>query len=350
MDKKEYIKKLNLNTVICHGIISIVLCVAYVVEFLIDNRDSQYVASFLLITFIPWLIVLKEYKQCPESETLKYTFSIGYCVFYSFSVITSRTPVNFVYIIPMSCVLMSYCSLKLIAGVFGYALFINIVSISLRYFGVLKQISIETSLLTTINEISLFAIFLSGIFLFRTTNLVKSRDVLVNELANEAYIDALTKCKNIRFLNEKMGKSLRYGDCKNLSVIFIDVDDFKHFNTEYGHSFGDKVLQDLAKTIKACISEIPHTYAVRVGGDEFIIISRTMTDEIALAVAEDIRRGVEDLIVTFDNKQSSVKISIGIATKSSDKSCKTTKHLYDLADSRNQKAKLSGKNQVKFQS
>ena len=132
-----------------------------------------------------------------------------------------------------------------------------------------------------------------------------------------------------------------------LCIAFIDIDDFKHFNTNYGHSFGDLVLKRLANVLSHNTSNVRHTYAIRNGGDEFLIISRTTSDEQFKQLLEQIKYEVENTKLLHQKEPVGVTISIGMATKNIDGVfCNNFRDLYNVADSRNQSAKDVGKNAI----
>ncbi len=92
-----------------------------------------------------------------------------------------------------------------------------------------------------------------------------------------AYHDALTGLPNRTLFTDRLEMALagvrRSGE--KLAVLFLDLDRFKYINDSLGHSVGDRMLQDVAKRLKACVRE--QDTVARVGGDEFLI----MLDRIA---------------------------------------------------------------------
>ena len=128
-----------------------------------------------------------------------------------------------------------------------------------------------------------------------------------------------------------------------LSMAFFDIDNFKQYNTDFGHETGDKVLQTVCDIIQRRIHTTDGLYLIRMGGDEFVILDdgvvpyeaflRLLT-EIRSAIATD--RSIYGRVVT---------ISIGASNASVDGAASTWE-VYQHADERLYIAKNHGKNKV----
>ncbi|NPV27057.1 MAG: GGDEF domain-containing protein [Firmicutes bacterium] len=160
---------------------------------------------------------------------------------------------------------------------------------------------------------------------------------LILRLEREAETDFMTGFFNKRSLRNilvaELEKTVRYGI--PLSVIFMDIDDFKTYNDTFGHMAGDIVLQKTAEIIKNSIRTVD--IASRYGGEEFVIILPGTKGEGAIAVAERIRRSIE--LYPFPHRQ--VTASLGITSaKNSD----SVDSLLGRADRSLYQAKRQGKN------
>lgn len=155
-------------------------------------------------------------------------------------------------------------------------------------------------------------------------------------LKREIDIDQLTGLFNRRAFNQdikKMPKEITY------SVIFIDVDDFRKFNNEYGHDSGDAVLQKVSETIKKGIRQIDRAY--RYGGEEIVIILNECSKSNAKQIGEKIRENISRI----DNSpHSSITISLGVASYPEDGEDIST--IIKISDKALLKAKKSGKNRM----
>ena len=92
------------------------------------------------------------------------------------------------------------------------------------------------------------------------------------ELRELAVTDPLTKCRNRRFFEEIIGKELKRHRRYNipLSLLFVDINNFKGINDELGHDTGDRVLQEVAEFLMRNVREAD--YVFRWGGDEFLVM------------------------------------------------------------------------------
>jgi diguanylate cyclase (GGDEF)-like protein len=130
-------------------------------------------------------------------------------------------------------------------------------------------------------------------------------------LIDEARLDQLTGISNRRGFEEAIE---RYRDPQHsldrLGVIFIDIDDFKSINDQYGHAAGDEVLAQIGQRLAAASR---HTdIAARIGGDEFVIVTTGTTGQRLLALAERILLRLQKP-VTVLGMPIVISVSIGIA-------------------------------------
>ncbi|MCF8029181.1 MAG: sensor domain-containing diguanylate cyclase [Desulfobacteraceae bacterium] len=129
-----------------------------------------------------------------------------------------------------------------------------------------------------------------------------------------AFRDALTGLYNSRFFRAQIGPEMQRAENLGhpLSLVMLDVDDFKHFNDEYGHIQGDQVLAHLGDRIRAQTRE--SDYACRYGGEEFALIMPAMTGARAMAVGQRIRGDFEDYVFEpRPGRKVQVTVSIGAA-------------------------------------
>ncbi|GIT97588.1 diguanylate cyclase [Sulfurovum sp. TSL1] len=147
-------------------------------------------------------------------------------------------------------------------------------------------------------------------------------------ICNRLYLD--------QFLEEEIQRSQRYGN--DLSIILIDIDDFKSVNDQYGHIIGDKVLVDLVAIILPMIRKTD--VFGRWGGEEFLIICTETDLNSALEVAESIRSKVDaNNFKTVGNKT----VSMGVTAFSPND---TIVSIISRADKALYRAKMNGKNGI----
>jgi diguanylate cyclase (GGDEF)-like protein len=170
---------------------------------------------------------------------------------------------------------------------------------------------------------------------------------LYQELARRATTDGLTGLYNSRWLRE--AGELEIADCRRrgmpLSVVLVDLDHFKTINDTGGHAAGDAVLQrvaaELRRTTRAGDS------AVRLGGEEFILVLRDAEATGAARVAGDLRRALRNVpIPAACSGIDHVTASIGIASYPEQGS--RLEELIRAADVAMYQAKRGGRDQVKL--
>lgn len=341
MNKKDYIKKTNKNLLTCWLIIVLVLIISYILEIVKGLRTIDYVIVFSVITSSPLIITfIINLMTNGCNEKIKYVAAIGYCFFYTFTLFTSQCSLSFVYIIPMMSALIVYTDKKLIGYTYGYVFILNVIKVILVLFN--KKCSPSE---ITFYEIQIACIILSAIFLIKTMGIIVEGNNKLFELSEDILKDNLTESYNRKFFSNNIEKLFERGKDKNgLNLAFIDIDNFKQFNTNYGHDFGDKVLKKLCYTIQSEINLLNETYLIRMGGDEFIIVNNGMN-------IEDFKNKLISLCNNISNTKleddTYINISIGIANSKINK-CIDYLELYKKADENLYIAKNTGKNKVVF--
>ncbi len=150
------------------------------------------------------------------------------------------------------------------------------------------------------------------IFLLRKTK-------QLNDKTQEIKIDNLTQIPNRAFINED-GKKLfikrsRNNANKGVSILMIDIDNFKSINDTYGHDIGDECLKEIAQRISMTVRtdgdvvKNPN-YAARWGGEEFLAMLSNTNEEDAIAIADRMRVEVKKRKVS--SAELEVTISIGV--------------------------------------
>jgi diguanylate cyclase (GGDEF)-like protein len=129
-----------------------------------------------------------------------------------------------------------------------------------------------------------------------------------------AHRDSLTGVFSRRALDELVDEAMRSASEKNafVGIVYLDIDEFKLLNDSLGHAAGDAVLAELGQRLRQCLRSSDH--AVRVGGDEFVVVVRD------LKTSEDLEPIAASLRATFGKdflvggKLTPVKVSMGLCT------------------------------------
>ncbi|MBI4834826.1 MAG: GGDEF domain-containing protein [Planctomycetes bacterium] len=166
------------------------------------------------------------------------------------------------------------------------------------------------------------------------------------KLSQLALKDGLTDLFNQTYIKERLGQEFaRARKFKHsLSVMMIDLDNFKEFNDKYGHLNGDHALKKVAETILHNIRIMD--VAGRYGGEEFMVILPETETSIVQGIGEKIKNAVASFpfIDTTDNERGHLTISVGITTYPN--SADNGNALIVQADEALYQAKRKGKNQV----
>jgi two-component system cell cycle response regulator len=158
-------------------------------------------------------------------------------------------------------------------------------------------------------------------------------------------IDGLTGAHNKRYLLETLDREIprsrRHG--RPLSVVMFDIDHFKKINDTYGHLAGDYVLKEIATLVRSRLR--PDDVFGRYGGEEFCALLPETALAGAGAIAEDLRRRIQERRYTFENEQILVTVSLGAAELDGEMD---GTGLLKAADEKLYDAKRGGRNKVCF--
>jgi diguanylate cyclase (GGDEF)-like protein len=159
--------------------------------------------------------------------------------------------------------------------------------------------------------------------------------------------DGLTGAFNHRHFQETLQKEIGRSDrqARPLTVLMLDIDDFKSINDRWGHPVGDGILQRVTAEISSGVRGDMDLVA-RYGGEEFAVILPEAPSPVAFEVAERIRRRIDERLFRAPEGEDiiHVTVSIGLATCPDDGRDKAT--LLEHADAALYQAKRAGKNAV----
>ena len=169
------------------------------------------------------------------------------------------------------------------------------------------------------------------------------------KLKHLAVTDSLTKLYNRRFfdqvLKREVGRRNRYK--LPLSVVMIDIDNFKSFNDNYGHHGGDLAIKAVAEVLveSARTTDI----IARYGGEEFVVALPLTEPSRSITFAERVRTNIEKrLIKISETETTSVTLSIGISGVDAKQLPISTPELIKTADQALYLSKAQGKNQCQL--
>jgi diguanylate cyclase (GGDEF)-like protein len=161
-------------------------------------------------------------------------------------------------------------------------------------------------------------------------------------------VDALTGIANRRHFDRALERELRRTrrEQQPLSLIFLDLDEFKRFNDTYGHARGDDVLRRVAQTLDETFRR-GGDFVARYGGEEFAVVLPGVDGRRASLYAERLRRRIWRLSIPYGASQLTDRVTIsgGVATIAANRSASADQVLL-VADRALYRAKCLGKNRI----
>jgi diguanylate cyclase (GGDEF)-like protein len=172
-----------------------------------------------------------------------------------------------------------------------------------------------------------------------------NRTKMIHLLAKQAKTDTLTSLLNRRGLMSSFNLyiALYKRNKQDLSMLILDLDNFKLVNDTYGHDVGDVVIIKCANAMKSELRDIDSV--ARIGGEEYIAILPNTSLAEADIIASRIKNTIENLTIKLaDNSCVKVTASIGLTSTSEDRM--SFEALYKSADQALYKAKNNGRNKI----
>ena len=168
-------------------------------------------------------------------------------------------------------------------------------------------------------------------------------NIKTKELELLASQDPLTKLYNRRYFSSTSEHifNLAKREKNNLSIIMMDIDDFKSVNDTYGHEVGDNTLINIAEILTKYSRK--SDVICRFGGEEFIVLLPSTSKENAQKVAKTFHNKIRNTIIQNKNKKIQYTVSIGIS-EINDNTDLNINEIINRADSALYTAKNSGKN------
>lgn len=143
---------------------------------------------------------------------------------------------------------------------------------------------------------------------------------MYNQMERLASRDGLTKLYNHSIFQERLGEEIEAADRydRDLSLLMLDIDNFKQVNDNYGHQAGDQILKKLAQLLKQEVrtSDI----LARYGGEEFTVILPETNGREAYLIGQRLNEAIKNMEVDYNQWELSITVSIGVATYQSEQS------------------------------
>lgn len=204
------------------------------------------------------------------------------------------------------------------------------------------------------------------------SSIIAYKDARIRQLERLATEDDLTNLKNRRYIREFLRQITDRARKENVRVTLLvfDIDDFKHYNDEFGHSVGDNVLKQAAIMMRRCCRS--HDVTARIGGDEFAFIfwdcpgdrekkapaksaeskeSDRRSTQVehpneAVFMAERFRKEISSAELSFLGSKGKGELTVSGGLASFPKDGQSVEELFEKADKALLEAKRSGKNRI----
>lgn len=232
-------------------------------------------------------------------------------------------------------------------------------------------------LLSNVEAILYFVLQIASIYIVKMTTWIETRQVLslifficilfgfsrymfgqfimmermkgkMQSIKKSAEEDPLTRLLNRRGFEKRLERILP--NCiqnrNRISLLIIDIDNFKKYNDAYGHPAGDRCIHWVANVIRKTANR-KNDIAARFGGEEFVVFTYGSKEIDVLSLADKIRNNIEELQIKNVSTGSCVTVSVGVASLiPSDHNC--INDLYNEADKSMYEAKKRGRNLVVY--
>ncbi len=209
----------------------------------------------------------------------------------------------------------------------------NLLDLLDEFYALSEFLDVTEDVLTTVGFIS---------FILACVQWLNQYKKRFEQMKHLAEIDSLTGVPNRRAFLKLTEEYFEINEqlSENISILVVDIDNFKSINDKYGHPFGDEVLIQVANAIKLALRK--GDYVARLGGEEFVVLLKNTNESEAKITAHRILDSIKLMKVYHSGKAVGCTVSIGGAT--SHQHPFEFETLYDLADKSLYQAKSQGRN------
>jgi diguanylate cyclase (GGDEF)-like protein len=205
--------------------------------------------------------------------------------------------------------------------------------------GVLNAESVEVGAFSEVDEKILSILASAAAMALENARLNK-------QLEDQSTTDVLTGTYNYRAFMERLAEEQRRARRYDqpLSLIMVDIDNFKVCNDSYGHQAGNLVLKGIARVVRSIVRDTD--VVCRYGGDELIVILPQTVPADAAEIGERIRTEVERTVFSEEGLLPSLRVTVSIGISTYPNNGGTADHIVEMVDKALYRAKSSGKNAV----
>lgn len=183
-------------------------------------------------------------------------------------------------------------------------------------------------------------IMLFSLFILAIISLIKTMSLKI--LRNSNFTDSMTGLNNRKYLDYYINKHKKNLLTKTISTIIIDIDYFKKYNDNYGHIEGDKIIKEVATTLKNSVRK--NDITIRYGGEEMVLILTNLSPNDAEVIAQKIQNNLKNKNIEHKYSEISDLLTISIGIYNTKFLGQDIYSLINKADMALYKAKKSGRN------
>lgn len=339
-DNKERINEINLSALNHLNDLAVVMFGAFYIYIRLTKNFIDF--SFIyLIYFIIFFILLLIYRQIIKPSyivsnlLIYFTITILYSLGIYIGCIVTPPLVSVMFPVFLICLPLIFILPPVIMS------FYNIVLIAIFLF---FSHSLKPNLIASIDQINIIACFLISVVTSYIVNCARIKEIAASiQLELVCNIDEITKLHNRRSFNKYIIDIFHHPSSDQLTLMMIDVDNFKDYNDSYGHICGDNCLISIGNAFRK-IEEKYGCYIARYGGEEFVLVDSTHSLSECVHIAKELIRNITDIDIEHINSNyKKITISVGISNKANS-NARNYIDLINLADDALYQAKSNGKN------
>ncbi|MDE6434083.1 MAG: hypothetical protein K2L07_07615 [Lachnospiraceae bacterium] len=328
MNSKNYsdIRRCNVTALQTYGLMNAILVICYLIEVIKKSRTIGYFAIFCILALVPFSICLISYKRDTETLSIKYIMSIGFCIFYTFIIFTTTSPVAYIYAIVIGIVLICYNDVKMLGTFTGAVCASNIVHVA--YLGITHQIT--TQELPNI-EIRIGSIILFALYIMKSSHVLEANTKARMQVIEDEKERAATLTDRILQVSEQITSNIGVVSEKmeilenTTGQTMISMKEVAQGTNETSESI--QLQLEKTEEIQDTISKVEH--ASQTISNEIeqtqseLVSSQKNIDQLIKQVTvsneanANVSRELEELTTYTDQMQSITELISGITTQTS---------------------------------
>ncbi|RDY25715.1 diguanylate cyclase, partial [Romboutsia weinsteinii] len=328
-----------------------------------NSSVSIYIIVILVLVVIYFAWIARSQQMDIKSINIKYIFEISLLLsIFIIVLMTSdlhKSPYKFIciFIIMIAAIqygkkhslIVAVLSAGIIIGIDLLGSFTQVMSDpALNISGVREIITYTKNMMTASFEADLVIISALLVTSYILGMYVDIEEEHSSELKNLVSIDELTGLFNHRYFQEQLSRAIESADEINcdVSLLFMDIDYFKHYNDTNGHQAGDLVLRKVGEILKNSVRD--GDIVARYGGEEFAVILPCTNIHDAITVGERVRKAIQHTHFYGQENQPNRNITMSIGVSSYPSAAKSKHQLINTADDALYRAKSFNKNRVEI--